>query len=408
MTSKSQKVLVIDDDPSTVEIQAKLLSRAHFEVEECLDSSQALDKALICKPHYVFCDMMMPNIDGLEVCRQIKSHEELKDISFVMVSSKAYEYDKKQAYLAGADAYITKPFTEEKLNMTLKSLRSKITFWGIHGTLPVPGPQTTKYGGNTSCISVEFSKDRNFIFDAGSGIKPFSDYVMKKSAGKKFNSHIFITHPHWDHINAFPFFTPLFIQGNSIDVYGPKQFDKSMYRIMSDQMDGVYFPVTVQEFGAHVDYHDLGEGVHTIEGIKVETMMLTHPGNCLGYKVTYNGISFCYITDNELYFPDHDSYNDLFYRNLVEFSKGCDYFIHDTTYFDEEYEKKTHWGHSCISQVCLLAHEAEVKNYYLFHHDPDHNDEKIQQKLEVAQSELAKLKSKTKCHIAYEGLELYF
>lgn len=404
----SKTAFLIDDDKTFLEIEAKILKKIGFKTTSSSRISEALEKILECKPDYVLTDLVQPEISGLELCKQIKSNPDLKDTKVIIVSSKVYEYDKKQAFSVGADGYITKPLTEEKLNETIQSLKSKMTFWGIHGTLPVPGEDTNKYGGNTSCVSLEFSQGRNFIFDAGSGIKGLSDYLLKKYAGKQIKANLFITHPHWDHINAFPFFVPLYLQGNEIDVYGPQQMDKSMLQIMSDQMDGVYFPVTIKQFAAHVGYHDLKEGSYEIEGVKVDTLLLTHPGNCLGYKITYDNTTISYITDNELYFPDSPSYNASFYKNLVEFVSGSDYFIHDTTYFDEEYKSKVDWGHSCVSQVAKLAHEAEVKNYYIFHHDPDHRDDAVERKYEESSKKLKEYQSKTLCHIAKEKDIIYF
>lgn len=400
MTGK--KVFIVDDDIGTTEVETALLEKSGFTVRSSNDASLAVEKIIEWQPDIILLDLVMPKVDGMRLCNTLKQREELKKCAIIILSSKVFEYDKKMALQQGAEGYITKPLTLNKLNSVMDSLtKMDLTFWGTRGTLPVPGKDSLKYGGNTPCISLSM-KNRLFVFDAGSGIKCLSDQLMKNGTKRK-EAHLFITHPHWDHINAFPFFIPLYIQGNSIKVYGPSQGAKSIETIMSDQMDGVYFPVTVREFGAHVSYEDLSEGPYRIDGIDVQTKLLNHPGNCLGYRVSHQGKSVCYITDNELYFPEMEGYSEDFVNSLMEFITGCDVLIHDTTYFDNEYKTKVNWGHSCVSQVVHLAHDAKVKTLCLFHHDPSQTDADIERKKEQADDILANLGSNTRCLIATEG-----
>ena len=149
-----------------------------------------------------------------------------------------------------------------------------VKFWGVRGTLPVPGPKTLRFGGNTSCVSLTLPRGRFFIFDAGSGIKNLSDDLIARGA-ERIEASIFISHPHWDHINALPFFVPLYHQGNHFDIYGADHADISLRDLVSAQMDGVYFPVTVREFSSSVEFHGLGEGDYEIDGVSVKTMYLT-------------------------------------------------------------------------------------------------------------------------------------
>ena len=272
----------------------------------------------------------------------------------------------------------------------------ELTYWGVRGTLPVAGERAYKYGGNTSCLSLKFPKNRLFIFDAGSGIKEFANSLFAQ--GKtKLAAKIFISHPHWDHINALPFFPHMFIPGNDFEILGAGHVNKSMREIISGQMDDVYFPITIKEFGARVYFRDINEGEHEIEGISVKTIQLSHPGRCLGYRIDYNGGSVCYITDNELFLPDAPYYDSNFVNNLTKFVEGADILITDCTYTDEEYPKKVGWGHSCPSQVVALAAAAQVKQLHLFHHDPDQNDAAIERKLESAHAHLAKSGSEVSC-----------
>jgi len=287
----------------------------------------------------------------------------------------------------GADGYVVKPIVPDAFVKTVLEAASgtfTVRYWGVRGTLPVPGPDSLKYGGNTSCVTMHFPNDQTFIFDAGSGIKVLSNEVMKTNKGKM-DASLFISHPHWDHINAFPFFTPFFVPGNHFTVYGASQGDKSIEDLVSAQMDDVYFPIMLRDMGASIKFKTLGEqSLDAGAGITVDTMLLSHPGNCLGYRVTFDGKSVCYITDNELYLTDSPFFNAEYEDKLAEFVSGCDILITDTTYFDEDYPAKVHWGHSSVSRVLDLAAKGEVKSLHLFHHDPDQADDDIDRKLSVA------------------------
>ena len=278
----------------------------------------------------------------------------------------------------------------------------KMTFWGVRGTLPVPGRKTVRYGGNTSCVSIEFPKDNFFIFDAGTGIKELSSYLISEKRAP-IKTTVFISHPHWDHINGIPFFAPLYAKGNRVEICGPPNGDMSMRGLISGQMDGVYFPINIKEFGATVSFHDLGEERFAIDTVEIQTMFLNHPGKCLGYRMDYKDRSICYVTDNEIYPESNRLYNESYVNKLADFVSDTDALITDCTYTDEEYEDKIGWGHSSVSQVVELADRARVKNLCLFHHDPDQTDDDIDDKLEMAQAILEKKGSSTICIAPKEG-----
>ena len=261
----------------------------------------------------------------------------------------------------------------------------KVTFWGVRGTLPASGEKTLKYGGNTSCVTMEFPKEQFFIFDGGSGIKNLGDSLMAQNRSR-ISAKIFISHPHWDHINAIPFFIPLYVQGNEFEMLGANQGDTTMRELLSAQMDGVYFPITIREFGARIEFRDLREGRYKVGSIDVETMLLSHPGNCLGYRLTYRGRSVCHITDNELFLPDSEFYAPDYVNRLTKFVQGAEALITDVTYTDAEYPRYVGFGHSAVGPVVDLAARAEIGTLYLFHHDPDQDDDAIDRKLEEARA----------------------
>ena len=399
------KFFVVDDDELVVRILCKLLGDAGYEAVAETSSTHALSRIRAERPDVVLLDIMMPGIDGLEMCKELRADKAFADTKIVFISAKTYEFDRKRALGFGADGFLVKPVEAETFVPQLERIiedKIEMTFWGVRGTLPVPGPRTLKYGGNTSCVTLEFPKGQFFIFDAGTGIKELSNHLMIEGR-TRFEATIFISHPHWDHINALPFFAPLYIPGNHFDICGATHGDASMRDLISAQMDDIYFPVTIREFGAHVTFRDLRQETVETENIIVRTMLLSHPGYCLGYRCEYGGRVICYVTDNELYPAGTAGYNPHFETSLAAFCQAADYLITDTTYTDAEYEKKAGWGHSCISKVVELAHKARVTNLCLFHHDPDQDDDAIDAKQEIAAGQLERMGSDVNCLTPKEG-----
>jgi len=396
---KRYKFYIVDDDRISLNLMIRYLEKEGQTVSGSTSSSKALPEIIAQQPDCVIVDLMMPEIDGLEMIKRLRSESRLKAAKIVVVTAKSYEFDRKEAFSFGADGYIVKPVNPKtfvaQLTRTIKD-QIELAFWGVHGTLPVPGRNTTKYGGNTSCVSLDFSDNTLFILDAGSGIKSLSDYLVSENR-HQIDAKIFISHPHWDHINALPFFAPLFRQGSEIEIYGPSHGDITMEQMISGQMDGIYFPIKIKEFSANISFRNLKEETIEINGKTIKTMLLNHPGYCLGYRVEYKGHSICYITDNELYPTDSQSFNRFYRQRLIKFVKGADALIADATYRDIEYKAKIGWGHSAVGQVANLADKAGVKTLYLFHHDPDQTDADIDEKLKTAQTILSENKSSTRC-----------
>jgi phosphoribosyl 1,2-cyclic phosphodiesterase len=219
-----------------------------------------------------------------------------------------------------------------------------------------------------------------------------------------FKAKIFISHPHYDHINGIPFFVPLYMKGNEFEFYGADQPELNFHDQISNQMDSVYFPVTIKEFSSTVSFHSLTEEKIKIDDINIETMLLNHPGRCLGFRVEYKGKVFCYVTDNELFLDtDEGRYNQFEVDRLINFIREADLLIIDATYTDNEYVKKIGWGHSSLTSVVDVADKAKVKLLCLHHHDPDQSDDDIDAKLKQAQEILQSHQSTTKCVAPHEG-----
>jgi len=402
------KFYLVDDDPDILLLLSRMLEKAGHSVVTNDSSVRALKEIPSERPDCVITDLMMPDMDGFELCRELRRRPELSSMKIIVLSAKSYDFDRRRARELGADGYIVKPIRTETLLSSIDEFVSEkiaVTYWGVHGTLPVPGPGTLRRGGNTPCLSIEIGGEPLYIFDCGSGIKQLSDQIMA-SGQQRFSARIFISHTHWDHINTVPFFAPLYVRGNQVEIYGPYQGDLTIARAIAAQMEGVYFPVTIREFGAHLVFRDLREETVDFGLVKIDTMLLKHPGSCLGYKVRCHGRSICYITDNELYLPSDPRRDQRYLDRLVEFVRGADLLITDTTYRDHEYPSKVDWGHSCVSEVADLAVRAQVKRLHLFHHDPDQSDDDIDRKLDEARVHISRLGGNVECDAPAEKSKL--
>lgn len=399
------KFVIIEDDAAVAGVQKALLEKEGHDVSHSLDPTTAIELIERAKPDVVIIDIMMPGMDGLEVVRRLRSMQELAGLKIIVVSSKSYAADRDRALAMGANGMINKPVNPATFVTEVLSLASDhmdITYWGVRGTLPVPGRKSLRYGGNTSCITLELPRGQFFIFDAGSGIRNLSSHVMSTMGGK-LRAKIMISHPHWDHINALPFFVPLYIPGNEFEIMGPVQGALTMREMISAQMDGTYAPMTLRELGARVFFRNLAEEEFAVDGIKINTLLLSHPGNCLGYRITMKDRSFCYITDNELYPKEVPGFQQSYVDKLVSFVKDSDVLLTDCTYTDAQYKSRINWGHSCVSEVAAIAHAAGVRELQIMHHDPEQTDDDIDRKLEDTRAALSKLNSKVVCTAPVEG-----
>ncbi|HZI15196.1 MAG TPA: MBL fold metallo-hydrolase [Myxococcus sp.] len=246
----------------------------------------------------------------------------------------------------------------------------EVRFWGVRGSIPSPGPQTRRYGGNTPCVEVRCG-DELLIFDLGSGARALGDALL--AAAEPVRGSIFISHYHYDHLQGLPFFGPIFVPTTDLTLYGVPRNGQSVKQILGGQMVQPYFPVTAEGvFRAKLTYRDLVP-TETLEigPARVRTLELNHPGGNLGYRVECDGRSVVYATDIE-----HGSALD---SGFFEFARGADLLIYDTMYTEDEYHgrcgpARTGWGHSTWQAGVHAADAAEVKTLVLFHHDPGRDD----------------------------------
>jgi phosphoribosyl 1,2-cyclic phosphodiesterase len=251
-----------------------------------------------------------------------------------------------------------------------------VRFWGVRGSIPSPGEQTRKFGGNTPCVEMTVGGER-LIFDLGSGARALGQTITAPG-----RASIFMSHYHWDHLQGLPFFTPIFDPRNHFTFYGASREGRSVKEILAGQMVQPYFPVTAEMvFRAQVDYRDFHEGTRLeLGGAKITAIELNHPGGNLGYRIDYRGKSVVYATDIE-----HGSALD---ERFYAFARGTDLLIYDAMYTEDEYlgragPPKTGWGHSTWQAAIQAADRAEAKKLVLFHHEPTRNDEDMEKLLRL-------------------------
>jgi phosphoribosyl 1,2-cyclic phosphodiesterase/GAF domain-containing protein len=281
----------------------------------------------------------------------------------------------------------------------------RVQFWGTRGSIAKPGPSTARYGGNTSCIEVRSARGTLVIIDCGTGAHCLGQNLMSTGT-KGLRGHVLISHTHWDHIQGIPFFAPFFVPGNQWDIYGPKGLDQSLREALAGQMQYTYFPVTPDQFGATIHYHDLVEGTFDIDDIKITTHYLNHPALTLGYRLEADGATIVYCCDHE---PHSRSLaggqGNIAGQDLrhVEFANGADLLIHDAQYTAAEYPSKIGWGHSSAEYAVKVGQRAQVKRLALTHHDPLRDDDAVDRILAGIRNGLQTAASPLQVFAAAEG-----
>ncbi len=275
-----------------------------------------------------------------------------------------------------------------------------IKFWGVRGSVPSPGPSTARYGGNTSCVSIEIGSDKILILDAGTGIREMGKTLTTRPV----DLFILLSHSHWDHIQGFPFFIPLYKSNRKIYTFA-SEHDKTVLCSLIKQMDSPYFPVTPDRLPSQFEciMQDPMSFLHN-HGINISRISTNHPGGrCYGYRIENEGRSVVYITDNELE-PPYQKISET--DDFVRFCNQTDILIHDAQYLEHDMPEKHGWGHSLVSQVRKLAVAAKVKHLILFHHDPDRTDKELDEIQEETRSWFKNKNLNIKCTAALEGLVL--
>jgi len=275
-----------------------------------------------------------------------------------------------------------------------------VDFWGVRGSVPSPGPTTTRYGGNTSCVSITVD-NKILILDAGTGIRNLGSAIIGQP---KLEIFVVVTHSHWDHIQGFPFFTPIYQPNRPVHMFPTLHKKNVVLSSLIDQMDGAHFPITPDQVPSNFNFVTENP-LEFLEsnGFHMELVPMNHPGKAFGYKIKIDDKIICYFTDNEID-PPYEKSIEL--DVLTEHCKNVDILIHDAQYIEADMPLKHGWGHSLISQVTKLGESAEVKNLVYYHHDPERSDDDIDAELETASKTLKENGSSVRPYFAYEGLKL--
>jgi phosphoribosyl 1,2-cyclic phosphodiesterase len=290
----------------------------------------------------------------------------------------------------------------------------RVRFWGVRGTLPAPGPDTCRYGGNTACVEVRVG-DQLLILDAGTGIRKLGLALQRAANGRPITGAIFLSHSHWDHIHGLPYFAPAFVPGNRFRIFGCAGASQALESTLAGQMENPYFPLPMSALPATLEFCELKEEEFRLDGVRVRTKFLHHPGLTLAFRIEADGKSLVYATDNEPCHPvvggssaDHHSPCPRASHDaaLAAFAAETDLLISDAQYTREEYAQKIGWGHSSIPDALALAVAARARRLALFHHDPERTDAQLDAIVAECRAELARAGAAIECFAAQEGVTL--
>ena len=445
-------VLVAEDVRSIALTISAALESVGIEVELAGDGEQCMEKVAERLPDLLLLDLMMPKMHGIDVLKVLRKHEDTctRELPVVICTTKQFSTEMRQVEELGVLGTVIKPFGRADFIATIRAYlkdlpgcpdannhseepapssdqnkaadvapylpkldptRHAFRLWGTRGSIPVSGAPYVRHGGNTSCVSVDLG-DNIIILDAGSGIRDLGNTLA--ASGEHKHIHLFISHTHWDHIQGFPFFTPAYIPGRKLTVYGERGFGKNLESVLLGQLDRDYFPVQFEDMNADIQFKYLSEVPVSVGDAEVTREYVNHPGATVGYKVSVEGKSFVYISDNEflqgyLGAPGDlaiDSPEILPHQKTLQFASGADILIHEAQYTNEQYPSKVGWGHSCISNACLFAKIADPGRWVVIHHDPMHSDDFLDAKERLTRDILGSIDCEVRIDHGYDGMML--
>jgi phosphoribosyl 1,2-cyclic phosphodiesterase/CheY-like chemotaxis protein len=450
-----KSALLIDEDRVMRHSLALWLRQAGWIVLEADEGATGLAIALEQKPNLILCDLQAPRYNGFQLCRFLRTKpEKLPGTRIVVTASGGYGVDRETAFQAGADECIVKPILQSDLLRLLRTVQEApgetqlaarqraaqggeedfpplppgavpdgqavVRFWGVRGSIATPGASTLAYGGNTSCVEVR-ADGQLIVLDAGTGIRPLGLSLAREFKGVPLSLTLLITHTHWDHIQGFPFFDAAYNPRNRLRILGYEGAREGLLGALSSQMESPYFPVGWRHLPSYISLQEMKQPRFRIGPIQVETMYLNHPGICVGYRLRTSAGVIAYLPDNEpfqryKYHADPKArsgateileYARRMDQKLVDFIREADVLIIDAQYDATEYQTRAGWGHGCVDDVVALALNANVKRLYLFHHDPAHDDAKIDAMAAWAREFVAALGDKLPVEAAREGSEVW-
>ena len=431
-------VLLIEDDAESRRATAELFARENWTILEAGDGEAGIALALEHRPELILCDLLMPKANGFQVCRSIR--QQLHPTKIIIISGRDYGVDRSSAIEAGADEYLVKPILWEHLREVIERVlpavdtavvrtgpvpefappSTRLKFWGVRGSIPVPGSATVGYGGNTTCVEVR-ADGEIIILDAGSGMRGLGIALEEEFKSRPIKLTLLISHTHWDHIQGLPFFLPAYKEKNTIRMLGYEGAREGLAAILAGQMETAVFPVSLRDMPSAIAIEELKEMEFSIGKVQVRSRFVNHPGICAGYRLYTSNGSIAFVPDNEPYevlkvtLARHENadvnearaYATAERAKMIEFLHGADVLIIDSQYTDNEYANKIGWGHAPVSSVVSLALDAEVDKLFLFHHDPSHDDEAIDHIVESARMLVLESGKPLEVEAAREGSEVW-
>ena len=432
-------VLLIEDDAESRRVTAELFTREDWTILEAGDGEAGISLALERRPELVLCDLLMPKVNGFQVCRSIRQH--LQRSRIIIVSGRDYGVDRASAIEAGADEYLVKPISWEILREVIDRVlpavgdgppptgplpdftppSTRLRFWGVRGSIPVPGSSTVGYGGNTSCIEVR-ADGEIIVLDAGSGMRELGIALEEEFGARPIKLTLLISHTHWDHIQGLPFFLPAYNEKNSLRLLGYEGARAGLATILASQMETSVFPVSLRDMPSAIEIEELREMEFKIGKVRVEARFVNHPGICVGYRLNTTNGSIAYLPDNE---PYEVLKTSLASRDEVRAREGaglrrvgpcqagrlspkCRCPDHRLAIHRRGvYEQKVGWGHGSLSSVVSLALDAEARKLFLFHHDPARDDKAVDAMVEAARMLVLESGKPMEVDAAREGAEVW-
>lgn len=254
----------------------------------------------------------------------------------------------------------------------------KVTFWGTRGSLASPSPDTVRYGGNTSCVSVEGAEGSLIVLDAGTGLRNLGQALPEDLK----QVHILLTHLHMDHIQGLPFFAPLRRKGAEVHLWGPASTTLSLDARLQKYLSPPLFPVSIRELAARVHFHELPAHRIEIDDFSITAQLIIHPNPTIGYRIESGGSTVTYLPDHEPALGGSTFPHDRSWVSGYQLAEGADLLIHDTQYTEDEYPSRIGFGHSSVKHAFQFADLTDVKHFVPFHHDPTHDDDTLDKMFE--------------------------